>query len=406
MSYPILYLKRKEDRRIRAGHLWVFSNEIDTKRSPLIDFEPGQPAILHGADGRTLGMGYVNPASLIAFRVLHRNPDTILGPDLLRDRLSCALALRQRLFADPWYRLCHGEGDYLPGLVADRFGDLLSVQINTAGMERLKDDIVSVLTELLAPKTIVLRNDTGARTLEGLPSYVEIPVGTLPDSVAIRENDLTFTAPFAPDRGGQKTGWFFDQRDNRLAAARLGVKPNQSDIRVLDAFSYVGGFGCVVAARANQAAVTFLDTSAPALEACAANLAATVPNANGECLKGDALTELATLKDAGCRFDVVCVDPPAFIKRKKDAAEGLTAYRRVNDLAVRLVKDGGIVVSSSCSHHLETSALHNLLAQTAAKRGLHAQLLYQGTQGPDHPIHPSMPETAYLKCFIMRVWRG
>lgn len=405
MTYPVLYLKKKEDRRIRAGHLWVFSNEIETKRSPLIDFEPGQPAVLLGADDRPLGMGYVNPASLIAFRLLHRNPETPLGADLLRERLTQALALRERLFPDPWYRLCHGEGDYLPGLVIDRFGDVLSVQITTAGMERLKDEVVSVLTDLFAPRTIVLRNDTASRSLEGLPAYVATPLGTLPDTVTVRENGLTFTAPFAPERGGQKTGWFFDQRDNRMAAARLGCAPKQSDVTVLDAFSYVGGFGCAVAARTSQAAVTFLDASAPALEACAANLAVTAPHATAECLKADALTELATLKDIGRRFDVVCVDPPAFIKRKKDAAEGLAAYRRVNDLAMRLVADGGIVVSSSCSHHLEASALHHLLAQAAAKRGLHAQLIFQGTQGPDHPIHPAMPETAYLKNFIVRVWR-
>lgn len=406
-----LYLKKNEDRRLRVGHLWAFSNEIDTKRSPLTAFEPGQAVVLRGADGRPLGVGTVNPASLIACRLLHRNPEAVIGADLLRERFQRALALRERLYPEPFYRLCHGEGDYLPGLIVDRFGDLLSVQITTAGMERLKDTIVTVLADLFAPKTLVLRNDTASRTLEGLPAYVETPIGAMPDTVTVLENGLRFTAPFAPERGGQKTGWFFDQRDNRLAAARLGIGHTQNPaLTVLDAFSYVGGFGCVAAAaqisqNTHAGKITFLDSSAPALAACAANCTANAPDYEAECLKGDALTELATLHDTGRRFDIVCVDPPAFIKRKKDAAEGLTAYRRVNDLAVRLATDGGIVVSSSCSHHLETEALHHLLTLSAAKRGLNAQLVHRGGQGPDHPIHPAMPETAYLKTLIFRLWR-
>lgn len=411
MSLPCLFLKKNEDRRIRAGHLWVFSNEIDTRRSPLTDFAPGDPAELRGADGRPLGTGYVNPASLIAFRLLSRDPAVLPGADLLRERLSRALALRERLFAEPYYRLCHGEGDYLPGLVIDRYGAIFSVQLTTAGMERLKAEVAMVLDELFSPALLLWRNDTSTRTLEGLPLYVETTPtdATPPETLSIHEGGAVFQAPFAADRGGQKTGWFYDQRDNRAAAARLGLGCNQnqassavSKSTVLDAFSYVGGFGCI-AAKAGAGAVTFLDSSAPALEAARVNLAASAPDCSGTFMKGDALTELATLKDSGQRFDIVCVDPPAFIKRKKDAAEGLAAYRRVNDLAVQLVTDGGIVVSSSCSHHLESAALHRLLAQSAVKRGLAAQLIHQGRQGPDHPVHPAMPETEYLKCYIMRI---
>lgn len=395
-----LFLKKNEDRRVRAGHLWVFSNEINIAKSPLTACEPGQSATLHGADGRFLGSGYVNPASLIAFRLVNRRGEVGLDADLLRSRLARALALREHLFSVPYYRLCHGEGDYLPGLVVDRFGSLVSVQITTAGMERVKDDVVSVLVDLLQPETIVLRNDTGSRQLEGLPLYVETPLGALPERTEIIEGSIACTAPFAPEKGGQKTGWFYDQRRNREVTASLTPKGGS----VLDAFCYVGGFGCA-AAMAGASNVTFLDASAQALDAAQSNLERNAPHCEGECVKGDALTVLADLKEADRKFDVVCIDPPAFIKRRKDAAEGLAAYRRVNDLAMQLVTDGGMVVSSSCSHHMEADALHRLMTQSAVKRGFCSQLLHQGTQGPDHPIHPAMPETAYLKCFVFRLWK-
>ena len=393
-----LFLKKREDRRIRAGHLWVFSNEVDVARTPLTAFEPGEPVTLCDASGTPLGAGYVNPSSLIAARLLTRTPGEAPGTDLIRRRLTDALALRERLFDAPCYRLCHSEGDFLPGLVVDRFGDTLSVQLNTAGMERLRLSVLEVLCDLLHPTTIVLRNDTASRALEGLPRETETVLGTLPDEVELVENGVTFRAPMAPTQGGQKTGWFYDQRFNRLEAAR------HAGPRVLDAFCYAGGFG-VMAAQGGAREVTFLDASAAALDAAAANLRRTAPDAGVECLHGDALTLLAELRDAGRRFDLVCLDPPAFIKRRKDAAQGLAAYRRVNDLGLQLVADGGTLITCSCSHHLETDALQHLLTQSLARRGLFGQLLRKGYQGPDHPVHPAMPETAYLKALTVRVRR-
>ena len=393
-----LFLKKREDRRIRAGHLWVFSNEVDVARTPLTAFEPGEPVTLCDASGTPLGAGYVNPSSLIAARLLTRTPGEAPGTDLIRRRLTDALALRERLFDAPCYRLCHSEGDFLPGLVVDRFGDTLSVQLNTAGMERLRLSVLEVLCNLLHPTTIVLRNDTASRALEGLPRETETVLGTLPDEVELVENGVTFRAPMAPTQGGQKTGWFYDQRFNRLEAAR------HAGPRVLDAFCYAGGFG-VMAVRGGAREVTFLDASAAALDAAAANLRRTAPDAGVECLHGDALTLLAELRDAGRRFDLVCLDPPAFIKRRKDAAQGLAAYRRVNDLGLQLVADGGTLITCSCSHHLETDALQHLLTQSLARRGLFGQLLRKGYQGPDHPVHPAMPETAYLKALTVRVRR-
>ena len=191
---------------------------------------------------------------------------------------------------------------------------------------------------------------------------------------------------------------FYDQRPNRVEAAKYAKGKT-----VLDAFCYAGAFG-VMAARNGAAGVTFLDASRQALDMASRNLAANA-GCPGETRPGDALDTLASLRDGGRKFGVVCVDPPAFIKRKKDAEQGLNAYRRVNDLGLQLVENGGILTSCSCSHHLEAEALRRLIAQCAAKRGLNTQLLYQGFQGPDHPVHPSMPETAYLKVFILRVWK-
>ena len=394
-----LFLKKREDRRIRAGHLWVFSNEVDVARTPLTAFEPGEPVILCDAAGSPLGAGYVNPASLIAVRLLTRTQGEEPGADLLRKRLANALALRKHLFDAPCYRLCHSEGDFLPGLVVDRFGDMLSVQLNTAGMERLRQNVLEVLSDLLHPSVIVLRNDTTSRTLEGLPRETETVLGTLPDEVELEENGVTFRAPMAPAQGSQKTGWFYDQRFNRLEAERY------AGLRVLDAFCYAGGFG-VMAARGGAREVTFLDASDAALDAATANLRRAAPKAGVERLHGDALTLLAELRDTGRRFDLVCLDPPAFIKRRKDATQGLAAYRRVNDLGLQLVEDGGTLITCSCSHHLETDTLQHLVTQSLARRGLYGQLLRKGYQGPDHPVHPAMPETAYLKALTLRVWRS
>ena len=390
-----LFLRKHEERRLRAGHLWIFSNEVDVKRSPLTAFAPGEAAQVCAADGRSIGTAYVNPASLIAGRLVSRRPDKPLDAALIRKRLERALRLRETLYDVPFYRLCHGEGDWLPGLVLDRYGDVFSAQITTAGMEAQKGALLEVLTELFHPRAVLFRNDVSVRSMENLPLVVETGMGVVPEEIEVLENGATFTVSLAE---GQKTGWFYDQRPNRLEAARYAQGRT-----VLDAFCYAGGFG-VMAARHGAEAVTFLDASKPALDMAMRNLSGNT-GCTGETQPGDALDTLAALRDEGRRFGVVCLDPPAFIKRKKDAEQGLNAYRRVNDLGLQLVEDGGILTSCSCSHHLEAEALRHLIAQCAAKRGLNTQLLYQGFQGPDHPVHPSMPETAYLKVFILRVWK-
>ncbi|MGN0008630.1 MAG: class I SAM-dependent rRNA methyltransferase [Desulfovibrionaceae bacterium] len=388
-----LFLKRQEDRRIRAGHLWVFSNEVDVARSPLNGFAPGEPAILHDWRGTPLGTVYVNPHSLIAARVVSRRAGEALDAALLRSRLERALALRERLFSAPYYRLCHGEGDFLPGLVVDRYGDHLAVQITTAGMEAQKDALVEVLDSLLHPASILLRNTVASRTLEGLPLEQVCALGEAPATLTVPENGAQFTVPYLD---GQKTGWFYDQRRNHAEAAT-----HASGQDVLDIFCYAGGFG-VTAATQGATSVTFMDASRTALDAAMRNAAANAPNCPATAIEGDALKTLAELRDSGRRFGLICLDPPAFIKRRKDAAQGLAAYRKANALALGLLADGGVLVTCSCSHHLELDALHACMAQAASRRHLHGEILYTGAQGPDHPIHFAMPETAYLKCIIAR----
>ncbi len=388
-----LFLKRQEDRRIRAGHLWVFSNEVDVNKSPLTAFTPGEAAVLCDHRELPLGTVYVNPRSLIAARVVSRRPDEPLNEDLLRSRLECALRLRERRFSLPYYRLCHGEGDFLPGLVIDRYGDHVAVQVTTAGMELHTDALVETLRELLQPASILLRNTVASRTLEGLPLEQRCVLGNAPAELTVPENGVAFTVPYLE---GQKTGWFYDQRANRAEAARYAAGED-----VLDIFCYAGGFGVTAAAQGARS-VTFMDASHTALDAALRNAAANAPDCAADAVEGDALQEMVKLRDSGRRFGLVCLDPPAFIKRRKDAAQGLAAYRKANALALSLLADGGVLVTCSCSHHLELEALHKCMAQAAAKRGLHGEILYTGAQGPDHPVHFAMPETAYLKCLIGR----
>lgn len=390
-----IFLKKGEDRRLRVGHLWVFSNEIDVKRSPLTSFSAGQPVNVADAGGRVLGSGYVNPASLIAVRMVSRKADEELGPDLLRRRLTDALALRQRMFSRPFYRLCHGEGDFLPGLVADRHGEHIVCQITTAGMDIQTDALVSILDELLHPASILLDNDVASRSLEGLERFQRTALGSVPEEAVVEENGMTYAIPLS---GGQKTGWFYDQRVNRAALTPfVQAKPGCS---VLDAFCYAGSFGAL-AAKSGAGSVAFMDASAQALDYARRNAASV--GCEAETLQGDALSLLADLRREGRQFDIVCLDPPAFIKRKKDAKQGLEAYARVNELGLDLVKPGGMLMTCSCSHHLEADALRNMVTRAAGKRRRFARLLFQGFQGPDHPIHPAMPETAYLKTFLFHL---
>jgi len=389
-----LVLKKDEDRRLRAGHCWVYSNEIDTAKTPFKDLTPGDPVSIMSHRAQWLGWGYVNPHSLICARVVSRDRAHPVDRSLFVHRLNIALGLRERLYAAPCYRLVYGEADGLPGLVVDRYGDIAAVQITTAGMERHRDDIVEAIEKVLKPAAIVLRNDSSAREPEGLTRYVEVIHGVLPETVEVQEGGQTFAVSLTE---GQKTGWFFDQAANRDRL--LKYVPGK---RVLDVFSYVGAWG-IRAAAAGATDVTCVDSSERALAGVADNAARNGVGDRVRTERGDAFAVLKALKAAGERYDVIVLDPPAFIKRRKDQKEGQLAYRRVNEAALTLLERDGVLATASCSFHLSGDDLLRTVQQAARANDRSLQLLEHGQQGPDHPVHPAIPETAYLKAFYLRV---
>lgn len=389
-----LRVKKNEERRLRAGHPWVYSNEVDTERTPLSGFEPGQPVEVCDFRDAPLGTGYINPHALICARLVSRDPAHPFSASLLVHRLNIALALREMRYDKPFYRLVYGDSDGLPGLVVDRYDTVLVVQMATAGMERIKDDVLAALEKVIKPSAILLRNDSAARAMEGLESYVTVASGQVPDVVALEENGVRFEAPLLT---GQKTGWFYDQRENR---ARLA--PYVRGKRVLDVFSYLGGFG-VQAAAFGADSVLCVDNSAPALEGVHANVALNAFSATVDTLHGDAFDALKQLREQREHFDVVIVDPPAFIKRKKDMKEGVQAYRRINQMAMQVLAKDGILLSCSCSFHMTRESLLEQMLGAARHIDRSLQILEQGHQAADHPVHPAISETDYLKCFVGRV---
>lgn len=393
-TLPALILKKGEERRLRAGHTWIFSNEVDTQRSPLKAYEPGQLVEIHGSNDKPLGNGYINPHSLICGRLVSRDTEHVLGKSLLVHRINVALALRERMFDEPYYRLVYGDSDALPGLVIDRYGSVCVVQISTAGMERVKDDIVAALLKTVKPETIIFRNDGGGRSLEALPEYVEVAHGAAPDTLTIRENGVEFVASAT---AGQKTGWFFDHRMNRRR-----MRDYVAGKRVLDVFSYLGGWG-IQAATAGASHVTCVDASATALESATANAARNGVQDRVATQQGDAFDVLKTMRTEQTHFDVIILDPPAFIRRKKDLDAGLDAYRRLNQAAMPLLSKDGILISASCSSYLSRDALRGVIQSSGRHVDRFVQIIEQGHQGPDHPVHPAIPETDYLKAFFCRV---
>jgi 23S rRNA (cytosine1962-C5)-methyltransferase len=388
---PALRLKRNEDRRLHAGHLWIFSNEVDTRQTPLTKFKAGDLVRVLAHNDRALGLAYVNPQSLISARMLEswNFPDAAW----LATRIRAALALRERLYSKPYYRLVYGESDGLPGLVVDRYGSACVVQIGTAGMEKLKHEIRQALEEVLHCEALLFKNDSAAREMEGLPSYVEAATGSFEESGKVLEDGLEFRAPLAL---GQKSGWFFDQAANRRALPKYVRR----GARVLDVFSYVGAWG-VRAAHSGAREVLCVDSSAAALELAVSN--AERNKTKVVAVRGDAFDVLEEMGKSGARFDVLVIDPPAFAKRKKDLPKALAAYKRLNQLAMQVIADDGILVSCSCSHHVSPAELQDAIAKAARASDKHLQILEMGGQSPDHPVHPAIPETRYLKAYFCRV---
>jgi 23S rRNA (cytosine1962-C5)-methyltransferase len=391
-KYPSVLMRAGEDRRLRQGHPWAFSNEIQMEPATKA-IAPGAPVILRAAGGEALGVATFNPHSLIAARLISGDSEARLDRGLIEDRLASALRLRTRLYAGvPCYRLVHAEADGLPGLVIDRYGGLLVVQANTAGMERLTDDIVAALDAVVTPDAILMKNDSPARQLEGLAVESHVAKGEVATTVDLQENGARFVCD---PTGGQKTGWFFDQRDNRALVAGFA-----QGARMLDAYAYAGGFG-VLAAVNGAAEVVLLDRSQPALDL--AKQAAALNGVEARCrfVRAEIFDELARRGRDGERFDIVVCDPPAFVKSRKDLKPGAQGYRKLTRLAAPLVAPDGLLFIASCSHLVDPP-----LFADQVRRGLHdcgrtARVLRATGAGMDHPVHPSLPETAYLKGLLL-----
>ncbi|HWQ11124.1 MAG TPA: class I SAM-dependent rRNA methyltransferase, partial [Holophaga sp.] len=325
MDQPTLTLKNNEERRLLAGHLWVFSNEVDTKKTPLTAFSPGQEAVVTGSRGRPLGLVTVNPGSLICARLLDRDPACRLDTDFFRRRLREALAIRSRLYTTPHYRLVFSEGDHLPGLILDRYGDVVVGQCTTAGMDARRDTILEAILAELAPSCVIWRNDSPSRELEGLPLIVHTAHGQTPPMLAVVEEGAAFEVPAL---SGQKTGWFYDMRENRTRFCRLA-----RDKTVLDLFAYAGALS-VRAALAGASAVTCLDSSDAACAMATQNAARNGVTDTIDVVRADAAVFLEECAAKGRTFDMISLDPPALVKRKKDLEPGLKAYERLNRLAM------------------------------------------------------------------------
>lgn len=393
MSLPVLRLKAKEDKRLRQGHVWVYSNEVDIKATPLKGFQSGEQVIVESAQGKALGVAYINPSSLICARLLSRRPK-LFGRGQIMQKIEQAMSLRDACFEQPFYRLVYGESDGLPGLVIDRFGDYFVAQISTAGMEAMKSQILGALTRVCDVKGLLWKNDGKMRVQEGLDEYVEVGHGDVPKMVPMIENHTQFEVPVWD---GQKTGWFYDHRLNRERINRH-VKGK----RVLDICSYAGGWG-VEAATAGAEHVTCVDVSAQALDWVANNAKLNSVEDKITCIQGDAFKAMEQLIDEQQQFDVVILDPPAFIPKRKDIGAGERAYQKLNQLGMRLLAADGFLLSASCSMHLSESSLERMLMQAGRHLSRHVQIIERGGQGPDHPVHPAIPETRYIKSLMCRV---
>lgn len=389
---PLLRLNKGQDRRLRAGHPWAFSNEIAMK--PEYRALPaGAPVRLESDDGWRFGAFMFNPHSLIAGRLLDRDPQAEIDAGFVRARLAEAVELRRRVTDSPFHRLAHAEADRLPGLIVDRYGDVAVLQANTAGMDRLLPEIVAALTGLLPLRAIVARNDSPVRAHEGLPEQVALLHGDAAGAT-VMEGGVAF--PVDP-LAGQKTGFFFDQRPNRDRVAALA-----DGARVLDVFCHTGAFGLRCAA-AGARHVTLVDASAPALEHAAA---AARQNGLAERVatrRGDAFDVINSLHDSGERFDIVVCDPPAFAKSKKDQAAGLRAYARLARLAAPLVTPGGFLFIASCSHHAPPELFAAAVAEGLHRARRDGRIVLSSGAGPDHPVHPQLPESAYLKAQLIQL---
>lgn len=389
--HPRLYLQPRAHRRLQSGHPWVFSNEVrmDAAAKAL---PPGALVTLADAGGELLGTAQFNPRTLISARIVSAAPDAVIDRAFVAARLKSAFALRDRVFPRPFYRLVHAEADGMPGLVIDRFGDVFVLQPNTAGMNALVPLIVEALVGIASPRAVVVRGDTPARSLEGLDQTVQTVHGSIDGDVVVEENGATFFCDLA---SGQKTGWFFDQRDNR--AFMGGLSGGSS---ALDLYAHTGGFA-IAMARGGAKSVTAVDRSAPSLE-----LAAKAAKANSVSLaleKAEVFPFLENALRQKRTWQVIVADPPAFVKSKKDLKAGLQGYRKLARLCAEATSPGGFLLIASCSHNAPLDEFTAAVARGLGDARRMGKIIRVAGAGPDHPIHPLLPESAYLKALVFHL---
>ena len=384
-------LNKNEDRRIKTGHPWVFSNEI---REVSGDRAAGISAELYDAAGGFIGIGHYNPHSLIAFRLLSRQRVDIDGLAFFEGRILAALSHRQARYPEmTTFRAIYGESDFLPGLVVDKYGDYLSVQFLSAGMDCRREQIVSALRSVLAPLGIIARNDVAVRKLEGLDETVEMLWGEIPDQVEMVENGLRFQVSL---RDGQKTGGFLDQKQNHLLLR--GISAGK---KMLDCFCYTGGWAVHAAAFGAQS-VLGIDISARAVGQASSHAKQNKVSDRVRFEEIDAFERLRSLYQEGERFGVIVMDPPAFVKSRKNIAEATKGYLTINRRALELLEPGGYLITCSCSYLMGREAFRDVLIQAARLAKREVRLVDTCSQAADHPVLLSFPESEYLKCFLLQ----
>jgi len=376
--------------RILGGHLWIFSNELS--ESPK-NYEPGSLIEVYDRQKNFLGIGYINPNSLISIRLLTRVREEI-DAGFFRRRIIDAIEYRKRLGIDiSSCRIVFSEGDFLPGLIVDKYNDIIVTQSLTLGIAIRGDIILDLLDEILSPSAIVMRNDSYSRALEGLPLETTILKRDIDKRPIIKEGEVVIEVD--PEHG-QKTGFFLDQRENRLALSRY-INGGKG----LDLFCYSGAWGLQLASRG--AYVTFADTSETALSIAAKNSKLNKLEDRCGFVKRDVFNFLQEEVDAETRYDFIVLDPPAFVKSRTKIKEAVKGYREINSMAMRLIKKGGILATSSCSHHIDRAFFLEILRDAAKDAGKTVRLIEYRYQAKDHPILLSVPETEYLKCAFLEV---
>ena len=383
----ILKLKKKEERRILRGHPWVFSNELELLPK---DAAPGELVDVADHAGRFIGRGYLNPRSLIAVRILTRRQEEI-DTAFFISRISAAKDLRARLSYGDSYRAVFSEGDGLPGLIVDKYGSVLVAQFLTAGIEQQAKNIIAGLQEVYAPSSIVLRNDSSSRELEGLPRTVTVLGEPVAGPVEFEESGIRYAVDVLE---GQKTGFFFDQRENRLALRDL-VRGR----RTLDCFCYVGSWA-ITAAKFGASEVIGIDASERAVSLAREHAARN--NVQAQFLVEDVFDELRRMEKERQRFGCIILDPPAFVKSRAKVREALKGYKEINLRAMRLLEQGGILATCSCSHHIDQELFREMLIDASSSAGRQLRLLELRSQARDHPMLLAARETQYLKCFIVQ----